>query len=120
MIRLPSRILGQDKSFVASIERARRLARGDLPLLVLGESGTGKELVARAIHNASPRRKGTFLPLNCAALSENLLMADLFGHVRGAYTGADRDRAGVFETARGGTVFLDEIGDLPLPAQGAG
>src|SRR5262249_56626250 len=78
----------------------------------------GKELAARQLHRASARSGGPFLAVNCAALSETLLLSDLFGHARGAFTGADRDRRGVFESAHGGTVLLDEIGDLPLPAQG--
>jgi DNA-binding NtrC family response regulator len=111
-------IVGRDPALLAALERADRLAPGGLPVLIHGESGTGKELMARRVHRRSVRREGPFVAINCAALSESLLLADLFGHVRGAFTGADRDRAGVFESARGGTVFLDEIGDLPPTAQG--
>jgi DNA-binding NtrC family response regulator/tetratricopeptide (TPR) repeat protein len=111
-------MVGESPALRAAIDRMARLAPGDLPVLILGESGTGKELAARWIHRASVRSGGAFVAVNCAALSETLLLSDLFGHARGAFTGADRDRKGVFETAHGGTVFLDEIGDLPLNAQG--
>ncbi len=111
-------IVGKSSQLTAALDRLDRLARGNLPVLILGESGTGKELVAKRAHLASDRASGPFLPVNCAEISENLIQSDLFGHVRGAFTGADRDRAGVFEAARGGTVFLDEIGDLPSGAQG--
>ena len=94
-----------------------RVARRDVAVCILGESGTGKELVARAIHRQSTRRQKTFTPVNCAALPENLVESELFGHVRGAFTGADRDRAGLIETTDGGTLFLDEIGELPLATQ---
>ncbi|HEX2835855.1 MAG TPA: sigma 54-interacting transcriptional regulator [Thermoanaerobaculia bacterium] len=94
-----------------------RIAKRDVPVCILGDSGTGKELVARAIHRQSSRRQKQFTAVNCAALPENLIESELFGHVRGAFTGADRDRAGLIETTDGGTLFLDEIGELPLPAQ---
>jgi DNA-binding NtrC family response regulator len=111
-------LIGESAAVRAAIARTESLARGEMPVLVLGETGTGKELIAKAVHGASRRASGPYLAINCAALSETLLVADLFGHVRGAFTGAERDRAGVFEAAKGGTVFLDEIGDLPLVAQG--
>jgi DNA-binding NtrC family response regulator len=111
-------IVGESPALLSALARLPRLAHGEVPVMVLGESGTGKELVARQVHRLSARASGIFLPINCAALSESLLLSDLFGHARGAFTGADRDHAGIFESARGGTVFLDEIGDLPLAAQG--
>jgi DNA-binding NtrC family response regulator len=111
-------IVGESRALAEAMQRLTQLAPEQVPILLLGETGTGKELAARRAHKMSSRSAATFLPLNCAAVSEELLMSDLFGHVRGAYTGAVRDRVGVFEAARGGTVFLDEIGDLPLRAQG--
>ena len=110
-------VVGESRELVRAMERAGRFATGDLPVLITGESGTGKELVARWIHRHSARADRPFLPLNSAALNDDLVLSDLFGHVRGAFTGADRDRAGIFESARGGCVFLDELGDLPLRAQ---
>jgi len=94
-----------------------RVARSDLSVVVLGETGTGKELAARAVHEASARKDGPFVVVDCGAVSENLVEAELFGHERGAYTGADRSRPGAFEAAQNGTVFIDEIGDMPLDLQ---
>lgn len=111
-------MVGECPALLQALDRLARLAPADVPVLVLGETGTGKELAAREIHRRSPRAAGPFVAVNCAALSETLLLSDLFGHVRGSFTGADRDRAGVFEAAQDGTVFLDEIADLPGSAQG--
>jgi two-component system response regulator AtoC len=96
-----------------------RFARGVCPVLVLGETGTGKELVARELHELSPRANGPLQIVNCAALPETLIESILFGHARGAFTGADCDRRGVFELAHGGTLFLDEVGELTPGAQAA-
>ncbi len=114
----PGGIMGQSVSLKSALSRLDRLSAGELPVLLLGESGSGKELFARRVHRVSRRVDKPYLVVNCAALSETLILSDLFGHIRGAFTGADRDHQGVFESARGGTLFLDEIGDLPAIAQG--
>ncbi|HYC91384.1 MAG TPA: sigma 54-interacting transcriptional regulator [Thermoanaerobaculia bacterium] len=110
-------IVGQSSAIREVESLVARVAARDVAVCILGESGTGKELVARAIHRQSPRRQKPFTPVNCAALPENLVESELFGHVRGAFTGADRDRAGLIETTDGGTLFLDEIGELPIATQ---
>ena len=111
-------IVGESPALHQALGRLDQLARDDLPILILGESGTGKELAAKRAHRLSRRSEGPFLAINCAAVQESLVQSDLFGHLKGSFTGADRDRPGIFESARSGTVFLDEIGDLPLVAQG--
>jgi two-component system NtrC family response regulator len=95
----------------------RKVAAAEAPVLLLGESGTGKEMAALAIHRRSPRKKGPFIPINCNAIPENLLESELFGHEKGAFTGAHMQRKGLVENATGGTLFLDEIGDLPPSIQ---
>jgi two-component system response regulator HydG len=110
-------VIGNSPAMHSVVNRLRQIAPTSATVLIAGESGTGKELVAKAIHNNSPRRYKPFVPLNCAALSENILESELFGHIRGAFTGADRERKGWFEHANGGTLFLDEVGDIPLSTQ---
>ncbi len=110
-------VIGNSSSMHSVVQRLRQIAPTTATVLITGESGTGKELVAKAIHNNSPRQYKPFVPLNCAALSENILESELFGHIRGAFTGADRERKGWFEHANGGTLFLDEVGDIPLSTQ---
>lgn len=108
---------GESPAFLRSLECARKAARTHSPVLVTGESGTGKEGVARLIHATSDRAGGPFIPLNCGALPENLIESELFGHVRGAFTGATIDRPGKFMQANGGTLFLDEIGEMSANMQ---
>ena len=97
--------------------KVRKVASSNIPVLITGESGTGKEMVARAVHNMSSRKKGPFVAINCGAIPENLIESELFGHERGAFTGAHMQRKGRIELAEGGTLFLDEIGELPLALQ---
>jgi two-component system response regulator HydG len=110
-------VVGNSPSMNRVVSLLRQIAPTSATVLVMGESGTGKELAAKALHNNSPRRNKPFVALNCASLSDNILESELFGHVRGAFTGADRERKGWFEHANGGTLFLDEIGDIPLATQ---
>jgi two-component system response regulator HydG len=110
-------VIGSSPQMLALVERLKRIAPTDATVLIQGETGTGKELVAQAIHQNSPRKNKPFVALNCAALSENILESELFGHVRGAFTDASSDRIGKFEFANGGTLFLDEVGDMPLATQ---
>lgn len=110
-------VVGNSPEMHRIIEKLRQVAPTSATVLITGESGTGKELVAKALHNNSPRKNKPFVPLNCAALSDNILESELFGHIKGAFTGADRERKGLIEHANGGTLFLDEIGDIPTSTQ---
>jgi two-component system response regulator HydG len=110
-------LVGQSAAMRRLRDALERLAEQDVSILIQGESGTGKELVARALHERGTRRKKRFVALNCGAIPESLIDSELFGHIRGAFTGATTDRPGVFVEADGGTLFLDEIGDMPVPVQ---
>jgi two-component system response regulator HydG len=110
-------VVGNSADMQRVIEKCKQVAPTNATVLITGESGTGKELVAKALHVNSPRRHKPFVPLNCAALSETILESELFGHVKGAFTGAERERKGYFEQANGGTLFLDEVGDIPMATQ---
>src|SRR5207248_2687479 len=112
------RIIGESEAIKRAVAETQRVSQTEANVLLLGESGTGKELFARAVHHLSPRRDKPFVAINCAAIPETLIENELFGHERGAFTGAGERRLGKFELASGGTVFLDEIGDLPLAVQG--
>ena len=112
-----SEIVGESPVMIEALETIQYVANTDCSILITGETGTGKELFARAAHRASSRRGRPFIPVNCAAIPETLLETELFGHVKGAFTGADKARPGRFMSANDGTIFLDEIGDLPLAAQ---
>jgi len=111
------RIVGRSPAIVRMLDILDRAAATSLPVVIVGESGTGKELVARALHDNGPRKAGAFVAINCSAVPEPLLESELFGHVRGAFTGADRDRRGLFEVADGGTLFLDEVADTSMAMQ---
>ncbi len=110
-------IVGKSTAMMAVFDLIKLVASASANVLIAGESGSGKELVARALHNSGPRKNKAFVPLNCTAIPENLLESELFGHVKGSFTGAIADKKGLFEEADGGTLFLDEIGDLSLTLQ---
>ena len=117
-VELPGMVFASDAMHEV-VRRTNALASSNSPVLISGETGTGKELIARALHALGPRRAGPLVVVDCGALPSTLLEAELFGHERGAFTGAERARAGAFERADGGCIFLDEIGELPSPAQAA-
>jgi DNA-binding NtrC family response regulator len=114
---LEGEIVGTSPVMIELYKNIARAARSDATALIRGETGSGKELVARAIHTASSRAQQPFVPVDCAAIPENLWESELFGAIRGAFTSAEKDRAGIIEQARGGTVFLDEIGEIPISFQ---
>ena len=110
-------IIGCSPQLETLLQEARRVAPSDVSILIQSPSGTGKELLAKAIHDISHRASGPFIPINCAAIPEHLFESELFGHIKGAFTGADKNRTGLIQEANGGTLFLDEIGDIPLEFQ---
>ncbi|MBK1672656.1 sigma-54 dependent transcriptional regulator [Ectothiorhodospira shaposhnikovii] len=112
-------LIGESPTMIQVMKTVKKVARVAAPVLITGESGTGKELAARAVHDESPRADGPFEAINCAAVPASLIQSELFGHERGAFTGAHKARAGRVQAANGGTLFLDEIGDLPLEVQAA-
>jgi two-component system response regulator AtoC len=116
-LRSAGDLVGRSRLLQAAIAVAHKVARHDSTVLITGESGTGKELIARLIHRASPRAEQPFVAVNCAAIPETLLESELFGHAKGAFTGAAAEKVGLFEDAHGGTLLLDEIGDVPLSLQ---
>ncbi|KER02069.1 phage shock protein operon transcriptional activator [Photorhabdus temperata] len=117
MNEVTENLLGEANSFIEILEQVSALAKLNKPVLVIGERGTGKELIARRLHYLSPRWQGPFISLNCAALNENLLDSELFGHEAGAFTGAQKKHQGRFERADGGTLFLDELATAPMQVQ---
>ncbi|MEY4631666.1 MAG: hypothetical protein RIQ81_1786, partial [Pseudomonadota bacterium] len=117
LARLFPEIIGQSAAMLKALETVAKVAYSESAVLISGESGTGKELIASAIHRLSQRASSPFVAINCSAIPENLLESELFGHEKGAFTGADRRRLGRFDAASGGTLFLDEIGDMPLSLQ---
>ncbi len=116
-LQAPDRIVGSDDGLRQAVAVARKVARHPSTVLITGESGTGKELIAQLIHAESPRARNAFVAINCGAIPETLLESELFGHARGAFTGAAEQRMGLFEEANGGTLFLDEVGEIPSALQ---
>ena len=110
-------IIGNDKVLNRTIEKSIRVAATDISVLVTGESGVGKEVIPKIIHQLSHRKHGKYIAVNCGAIPEGTIDSELFGHEKGAFTGATQTRLGYFEVANGGTIFLDEVGELPITTQ---
>lgn len=116
--RVPAnKLQSKNPRWQSELARLPHISEAEMPVLITGPSGAGKEIIANTIHKLSPRREGPLVSVNCSALSDSLIESELFGHVKGSFTGATHDREGAFESARRGTLFLDEVGDLPLPLQ---